>query len=144
MGLRLFLDTNILLDLAAANRCGHEAALRLFDLAVEAEGVEFVACAMSLKDFFYVYGRHYSADVEDAWEATECLTELVTFAYPTESAVRRAFERPEPDFEDSLVLACAEEAGADAIVSRDARVFLGSRLEKLSPMEAAARVTALA
>lgn len=41
----------------------------------------------------------------------------------------------EPDFEDGIIRACAEAAGADFIISRDERAFARSPIKRLSAQE---------
>lgn len=41
----------------------------------------------------------------------------------------------EPDFEDGIIRACAEAAGADFIISRDERAFARSPIKRMSAQE---------
>jgi predicted nucleic acid-binding protein len=45
------------------------------------------------------------------------------------------------DFEDNLQIACAVEAGLDAIVTRDLKGFAGSTVAVLTPAELLARIS---
>jgi predicted nucleic acid-binding protein len=45
------------------------------------------------------------------------------------------------DFEDNLQIACAVQAGADAIVTRDAQGFRGAPLPVLAPADLMAQVS---
>jgi hypothetical protein len=51
------------------------------------------------------------------------------------TAVASALQSPNPDFEDVVQASCAGECGADAIVTRDKKGFIGSGILVYTPTE---------
>jgi predicted nucleic acid-binding protein len=56
------------------------------------------------------------------------------------ATISLALQQAGPDFEDNLQLACAIEAKADAIVTRDPAGFVGAPVPILSPADLLARL----
>ena len=52
---------------------------------------------------------------------------------------RQAADSDEPDFEDALVRACAENARVDFIVTRDVTAFARSKVRSIAPADYVAR-----
>ena len=52
---------------------------------------------------------------------------------------RQAADSDEPDFEDGLVRACAENARVDFIVTRDVTAFARSKVRSIAPADYVAR-----
>ena len=133
---KLFLDTNILVDIAAPNRPQHKEAAEMLSLGVRA-GCEFVASLSSIKDAYFILERHYAPNEAAARRAARLLWSNMTMVELTTEIVGSAFESDEPDFEDAIVRISAEQAGCDAIVSRDAKAFTSSDLPRVEPKDIA-------
>lgn len=131
---RLFLDTNILLDLVSDSRPHSEESAALLAKAI-ADEEELVAGAGSLKDVYYVLVKA-THDEPRARRSLALIRGLVTIASLTDGVVARALSSDEPDFEDGIVRASAEMSGADLIVTHDRAAFATSAVPKASALEA--------
>ena len=130
---RLLFDTNILLDLCNVNRVPfHQDALDLLTRCVRRGDAEMLVCVASLNDVYYVLRRHYGSE-EQARRYVGELMEL--FDVRPLLHARRSLASDEPDFEDGLIRAVAEDSGVDTIVSRDRAAFAGSSIPRKTARE---------
>lgn len=133
------LDTNVLLDLASAARPCHGDAIAALTACAEG-GVRALAPASSWKDVYFIFARRYGTETE-AREAVCVLRRSVGTVDVTDDIVERALFSDEPDFEDGIVRAIAEDAGADWIVTRDAAAFEHSAVRSIAPARLAERLS---
>ncbi len=118
---KLLFDTNILLDLCNANRAPfHQDSLDLLGRCVRRGDVEMMVCVASLNDVYYVLRRHYGSE-RQARQYVGKLMELFDVRPLLPRHARRSLASDEPDFEDGLIRAVAEDAGVDATVPATAR-----------------------
>lgn len=132
---RLLFDTNILLDLCNVNRVPfHQDALDLLTRCVHRGDAEMLVCVASLNDVYYVLRRHYGSE-EQARRYVGELMELFDVRPLLPRHARRSLASGEPDFEDGLIRAVAEDSGVDTIVSRDRAAFAGSSIPRKTARE---------
>lgn len=132
MNNRVLLDTNVILDAAMSERPGwSEATLLLDEIAYGA--TTGLVVATSLKDIYYVLTKYAGESAARAF-AISAIDALEVVAVD-ESICRSAARSNEPDFEDGIVRACAESAGADFIISRDAAAFQRSKIKRVTARE---------
>lgn len=132
---RLLFDTNILLDLCNVNRVPfHQDALDLLTRCVRRGDAEMLVCVASLNDVYYVLRRHYGSE-EQARRYVGELMELFDVRPLLPRHARHSLASDEPDFEDGLIRAVAEDAGVDVIVSRDGAAFAGSSIPRKTARE---------
>ena len=137
----LLIDTNVLIDYCDRQRPCHEDAAKLVHAAAEHD-VDLIVLVSSLKDLYYILCRRLQSE-SLARQATEVASKSVfAVADLLASYTPRALQSNEPDFEDGLVRAAAEELGVDAIVSRDKRAFALSHIPRLDAVEAVERLVA--
>jgi predicted nucleic acid-binding protein len=132
MTTKLLLDTNILLDAAMSERPDWAYAVMLLQEFAYGRAEGFIA-ATSLKDVYYVLTK-YSNEKEARkyiLDAMELLNVISVDAVTCQLAARSN----EPDFEDGIVRACAENAQVDIIISRDEAAFKKSKVRRLSAKE---------
>lgn len=125
-------DTNILLDAAMEERAGWAAATLLIDEFVYGEARGCVS-ALSLKDVYYILCKY--AGEEMSREFVRAVMDLLEVLPVDASTCKTAVESNEPDFEDGLIRACAENAGVDFIISRDEKAFRSSTAKRLSAQD---------
>jgi predicted nucleic acid-binding protein len=128
----VIVDTNILLDLLVADRAHHETVTTLF-AELHAHRVEVRLAATSLKDVYYITRKAAGAAAANA--IIRALLDAMDVLAVDEACCRVAAASTEPDFEDGIIRACAEAAGADYLVSRDASAFRGSAVPRIGPAE---------
>lgn len=121
--LRLFLDTNVLLDAAGEMREGHDAALAL--LAGGHDALLAISPG-SLKDFYYIAGRAKagiggSGGMSDGerrgW--MHLFLDAAVVIPEDRRTVLASLDSDEPDYEDATKRAAAEGWHADWIITRD-------------------------
>jgi predicted nucleic acid-binding protein len=130
--MRPLLDTNILLDVALARAGLHEASGAAVAWCLDHPGTGLVA-AHSLATFSYLVGRASGTAKARAFIAD--LTESTDIAGVDNPEVRRALALPLADFEDALIAAAAEAAGATHIVTRNTADFRRSPVKAVTPEE---------
>lgn len=129
---RLLIDTNILLDAAMEERPGWTAATLLVDELVYEDVIGYVS-ALSLKDIYYVLSKY--ADERAARSFVLATMDLLTVADVDGALCRLAALSDEPDFEDGIIRACAEDLSVDFIISRNEKAFARSPIRRLSAQE---------
>jgi predicted nucleic acid-binding protein len=136
---KLFVDTNIILDWLLDREPYADAATRLFSLADRGE-LTLMTSALSMVNVAY-FLRKAIGDKH----ARSTLAKLRIRCEVTPSGNRQideAISDGGPDFEDAYQYACATAAGADMIVTRDARGYKHSALPVLTAAEYLANYTA--
>lgn len=132
MSRKLLVDTNVLLDAAMSEREGWAAAVLLMDEFAYEEAIGYVS-ALSLKDVYYVLTKY--AGEQQAREFVRAIIDLFEIVAVDGVACRIAAFSDEPDFEDGLIRACAENVPVDFIISRDEAAFARSSIKRLSAKE---------
>lgn len=128
--MRVFLDTNILLDVIE-NRLGlYEDSLAVLDRCDELAAETFIAWH-GLATAYYILKRGRTA--------TEAMTEIdnilswADVAPVNKLTPYQARELGFKDFEDAMQTATAMECRADVIVTRNVKDFTGSPIPAVSP-----------
>ena len=127
--IRLFLDTNVILDLIISDRDGHQSALALENFAIGHPCK--LSCAWhSLSIIESIGSKRFGS------EAIHLLLRnlLDTFTVPSAGTdeARQAFNYLAGDFEDALQISAAVASQADHILTNDASGFTKSPISVLS------------
>ena len=139
--LRILLDTNVWVDYYSSPRRGHASAISLVDAATRA-GADLLYAVPSTKDLFYLVAADFkawtrgqrggeltdgqaAAATELAWGCLDNMTQIATAVGCDLSDVwlARKRKRLHADYEDNLVLAAAERAHADLLVTSDEQLL---------------------
>ena len=128
--MRVFLDTNVVIDVAQG-RPGAIASAAVLRAAQEHGNAGIVAWH-TLSNLFYLMRRHYSSSQTAAAMIADLLL-WVEVAGGGSAAARRAVALDYHDFEDALQMAAAEAAAADCIVTRNAADFTGGEVPVFTP-----------
>lgn len=126
---KLLIDTNILLDAALAERPERAYALLLMDEFVYSEAEGYIT-SLSLKDIYYILSKYQ--DASSARQFVISLMDIFNVVAVDSAICRTATVSNEPDFEDGIVRACAEQVPVDFIITRDSEAFARSPIKKLS------------
>ena len=126
---RLLLDTNVLLDAMEPGRPESNEACKVLERC-NGGGDMGMACAMSLKDVYYVLCKLRGEAL--VREGVHMLMGLVVVAPTGAEEVDLAMRSNEPDFEDGLVRATAERNGVDFIITRDRSAFANTKVRSVS------------
>lgn len=125
---KLLLDTNVLLDFMVAERPGSDAAVEVIRRCATKEDVGYV-CAGSLKDTYYVARKYLGEQsARDFVRAFLMVLEVCALDGPV---CRIAADSNEPDFEDALIRASAEDERVDFILTRDVGAFQATKIRSL-------------
>lgn len=137
--MNLLLDTNVVIDYLGRQEPFYKDAERIIAAAYFGDARLWVA-VQSFKDAYYVL-EHYveSSRVQDAILK---LLEVVNPVDLTGEDVVNAARLKWDDLEDCLIATCAVKAGADYLVTRDAKGFARSMVPAISPSEWASLVCA--
>lgn len=156
---KLLLDSNIWIDMFAGDRPGRRDALKLMNWASEQEAA-LLYSASSVKDLYYMVkleekrkvraeGRevtHATAAAIDeyAWGCVHLMEELATVVPLDQSDIWIAtkYRAIHADFEDDLVLAAAERAKPDFLVTNDEALIRHAPVAALTPREVLTLVSA--
>lgn len=129
--MRVFLDTNILLDIIEGRQKFLLASSNVFDLGVRGV-IQMFATPLTFANC--VYTARKNVGYEQAVNGLRCLKSYVRTAVMDDDQVTDALCSDLPDFEDMLQYEAAIAAKCDVIVTRDKkRHFPNDGLPVLSP-----------
>ena len=118
---KLFLDTNILVDVLAKRKPHFEPALELFRYARQGE-IKLCTSALSITTSWYLISRE--RDNATALEAIKAMLKYVEVITVSERAVLQALQSGFRNFEDAVQYFAALEAGdVEYIITRNVRDF---------------------
>ena len=114
--MNIMIDTNIVLD-DILNRTPNAECVRKIISLVESGELNAYITANSVTDVFYIVSKHKGDDI--ARKVIRNL--LVTFGIVSVDGqdCLQALELPMSDFEDALIVVCAEKASLEYIVTND-------------------------
>ena len=132
--MKVFLDTNVLLDTLIATRPGYASSLLLM-AAAEDGRIQPVITAVSVVNADYILQRMSIPRVERR-AFTQMLLKLCEIA-PTEAIqLHNAFDLDWPDLEDAVQYSAALAAGPrPCLITNDKKGFKGSRIPVFTPDE---------
>ena len=130
--MRLFLDTNIFLDVAQGREPFYEASSKVV-LFSHIEDVQAFISWHSMATIFYILSKPW-----DDQRAKAYLTDILSWAdlAPTnKSYALDALAMNGKDFEDDLQAQCAMAANCDFIITRNTKDFKNSPVPSLTPAD---------
>lgn len=150
--LRVLIDTNVWLDFFLSRRPNCDATERLIRRCAH-DDVASLYPSRSIMDVFYQVGLAYKKRIrkdgielndawahainDQAWECVRTMRELAVVVGMDESDLWLAYKLRDlhPDLEDDLVLAAAERAQADFLVTNDQQLIAKSTVAALTPQD---------
>lgn len=157
---RILLDTNIWLDYYDRGRSAHGDAVDLVSYA-KMKGIALLYAVSNAKDLYYLINRAMKQQTRKAtgtltehdalivrtaaWGVVEHLSQEAFAVGADESDVWLAckYRRVHDDFEDDLLIAAAQRAQADYLVTNDERLLKHAPVAALSARDALAALRAL-
>jgi predicted nucleic acid-binding protein len=130
-------DINVVLDHLADRAPFSDAAAAALQLVAEGRFEGHIA-AHTVTTLHFLLRRTLSRAATR--RVLTDLLQLLTVVAIDGHALRHALALDWPDFEDAVQAACAEEAGADFIVTRDKKGFRRSPVQSVTPGELLALV----
>jgi predicted nucleic acid-binding protein len=118
--MRILVDNNVVIDALTNRDIYSGTAKKIFDYAGEGRYDAYIT-ANSASDIYYVVRRLTSREIaQTAFEHLFALFKIVTVSGED---CRKAFESSTEDFEDALIILCAEKIDADYLVTRDEKLL---------------------
>ena len=128
--MKVFLDTNILLDVLLDRKPFSEPSSKVWRLA-ECGRLEAVISAISFNNIFYIVRKY--AGKEAAQRTVEVMNVNFSVFPLTQDVIGKAIAAKLPDFEVSIQFFSAVSCSADYIITRNAKDFPQNSIPILSP-----------
>jgi len=132
MSMKVFVDTNVLVDVLAGREPFYQDSAYVWTLAEQGRVAGFVS-VISFNNIYYVVRRLRTRRVAD--RMIVLLRDTFTPVALDKQILDQAIDAGLSDLEDAIQYFSAVRAGADCIISRDVRVFPKSDLLVLTPQE---------
>ena len=116
--MKIFLDTNVLLDILSELRPSHHDALTLLQV-IKKRRLYACLTTQSIIDASYVQTQSAKGSVEQFREAIRRLTSFLEVISIERFDLDAANDCRIPDYEDAAQIACALNNGCDAIITGD-------------------------
>lgn len=130
---KVFLDTNIVVDLIADRKPFSKYAIEIFKLAEENKLDIFIS-SHSIATTHYLLKKYL--DEKSLREVLYSLLDFVTVIPVDVDIIKKGLRSSHKDFEDSIQILCASTIeNIDFIITRDGKDFKGSEIQVLSPDE---------
>ena len=130
--MRVFIDTNVFLDLLFRREGFLADSLRVFDLAVDGK-LEILISDLSIANIKYITRKDYS--VERFYEVMAAFRPVFTIVPVGEEAVDGAFALKAHDFEDALQYFSAAHAMADYLLTRNIKDYGFATMKVTTPSD---------
>lgn len=130
--MKLLIDANILLDVLQNREPFVRASSAIWKLC-ETEKAEGYVSALTIANLVYVMRKEL--DPEKAEKILNSLSLIFSFTELSPADLARAAASRWNDFEDAVQSVTAERIGADRIVTRNIRDFVGSKVAASTPAE---------
>lgn len=129
--MRLFLDTNIVIDLLDRREPFCHDAVQLFTMAYNKQ-VQLIVSPMTYTTASFLLHRHGAEGVRNLLSNFRQLSRVAT---TNERTVDDSLASQFNDFEDAMQYYCALKAKADIIITRNGKDFSASKLPVLTATE---------
>ena len=130
--MRIFLDTNILLDVLVPDRLSASSSSMIFE-QVKKGSLEAFIVTQSIVDMYYI-SSHYAVRKEEADRLTQWLLAFINIRSIDTFDLRAALKMDSSDFEDNTLLAHAESEQCDIFVTNDREILTRKNLDPLKIM----------
>lgn len=130
--MRVFLDTNIIIDFYAAREQYYRPAAVLIDLA-ERKEIEIAVSATTFVNAFYLLRRQFNS--AELYRSMRALADLCVITPIDKVIIEKALSLDWIDFEDCAQTISAESVKADVIITRNVKDFQGSHLLVKTPID---------
>ena len=127
--MRVFLDTNIILDVLVPDRKSASSSSIIFQQVKQGKLEAFVA-TQSIIDTYYISSQ-FDVKKEEADHLTLWMTAYLNIRSITEADIRSALRIASSDFEDDALLTHAEIEQCDIFVTNDKKIL---KRNNLGPM----------
>ena len=130
---KVYLDTNFLVDALVEGRPQSEQACEILVCIGDGDLIGLIMPSQLID--LYDICRRGGMDEATRRENITLLMDWCTVFYPNRETLDAALTSNEPDFEDEMIRAAAEQANADFILSRGAKAFADSTVPRIEPID---------
>lgn len=135
---RVFVDTNILVDLIADRKPFSKFAITIFNRA-ETKEVQLFTSSHALATTYYLLKKY--VDEKKLKDVLYSLLAYVQIIAVTQDTIKKALKSADKDFEYSIQMLCAYSiADMDFIVTRNIKDFKGASIPVYPPEEAIEKI----
>lgn len=132
MSTRIFVDSDVILDLVACRQPFYQDAAKLFSLA-DAGRLTICSSSLIFANLFYILRKQSSSTAAVA--VLQKLRLLITVLPVTEKIIDLALASTFTDFEDAVQYYAAVEQGIPVLITRNTRDYRNSSLTICKPCE---------
>ena len=129
--MRLFLDTNIVIDLLSGRQPFCENAEKIFELASD-ENITLCMASVSFTNIYYILRRQKITDILNLFDN---LLQIVSVLPSDENVIQSSVHSDFSDFEDAVQYYTALNNQATCIITRNKKDFLLSEIPVYTPTE---------
>ena len=129
--MRVFLDTNVILDLIQ-RRVGYDDAALIMQKSENGE-YSLYTSSLSMVNIAYILRKYYRG--ESLYHLLEELGDIIGVISVSSEAYHKALQSRALDFEDAIQLFSAIESDMDCIVTRNAQDFIFDKLPIYTPFD---------
>ncbi len=130
--MKLFFDTNILLDVIAKRTPFYKTAALVWGMA-ERHQVDAYISTISINNIYYIVRKAAGKPKADA--ALVLLRDIFDFVAPDRQLVNQAIDSSIDDFEDAIQFYSAIRIQADYLITRNAKHFPTDEIPIIAPDE---------
>ncbi len=130
--MKVFLDTNVLLDVLAHRQPFYRASAQIWSLSEHGD-VEAYISAISFNNVYYIVRK--AEDKVTADNAMRLLRDVFSSIAPDSKLINQAIGSECDDFEDAVQFHSAIRARAQFLITRDVGHFPPSKLPVVTPEE---------
>lgn len=130
---KIFIDTNVLLDLLLEREPWAKNAALLFSMADRKE-VELLCCSLSFSTAVYLMQR-FKYTRKEIVSKLSIVKSICTITTVNEAVIDRMLQSDFSDFEDAIQYYSALSFGAEVIITRNHKDFADSRIPVMTPQE---------
>ncbi|MFV9510472.1 PIN domain-containing protein [Tepidibacillus sp. LV47] len=129
--MKIIIDNNVILDVFHNREPFVQFSANVLRL-VETKQLKGYITANSVTDIHYILNRSIK-DKQKLFTVLDTLFKLVEIIDVTSKDIKKAFRPEVDDFEDELIIVCAERANIDFIVTRNPKDFKNSPIPAITP-----------
>lgn len=130
--MKIFLDTNVLLDIFMRREPYYDASAQV---VYACERGQFTGGFTTLSACNIVYALRKQLGSTQTIEAIRRLVGIIEPIGTSVASLLQSLENPQTDFEDTVQSKCALEWNADTIITRDKSGFTDSAIPVLTPSD---------
>ena len=130
--MNIMLDTNVIIDFIAVQQPWYQDVSQIWKRIRAGDDYGYVS-ASALTEIYYITRR--KLDRTQAFKTIQLCYGVLNVCSVDQAIIARALHLKGKDFEDDIVIACAERENLDAIITRNTKDFQQSSISSYTPSE---------